>query len=296
MFVILMGGRLYLDYRIEPLILCSAVIAGFMAWYLRCQWQQLEEAILNKINVAMQGMLIIFSVGCMVGAWMFCGTVPFMVYWGLELVNPNYMLLSAFLICTLTSCCTGTSWGSAATIGVAMIGIAHGIQPLSSFHLGAGERHICHKFLKYGVRFVAVLAVFFFAGCQLFAGPIVGLFLAHDSAMFASSVSALRMYSVAFLLLGFNVVVSGFFTAMEHPIPSLTISFGRGLVLISGCLVVLAFLFGANGIWLSPLASELVTMVFTICFLVYYFRRLRREEEEKEKSPVRTAAEPQSLS
>ena len=124
MFVILMGGRLYLDYRIEPLILCSAVIAGFMAWYLRCQWQQLEEAILNKINVAMQGMLIIFSVGCMVGAWMFCGTVPFMVYWGLELVNPNYMLLSAFLICALTSCCTGTSWGSAATIGVAMIGIA----------------------------------------------------------------------------------------------------------------------------------------------------------------------------
>ena len=177
-----------------------------------------------------------------------------------------------------------------------MIGIAHGIQPLCSFHLGAGERPICHRFLKYGVRFVAVLAVFFFAGCQLFAGPIVGLFLAHDSALFASSVSALRMYSVAFLLLGFNVVVSGFFTAMDHPVPSLTISFGRGLVFISGCLMVMSTLFGATGIWLSPLASELVTMVFTICFLVYYFRRLRREEEEKEKSPVRTAAEPQSLS
>ena len=127
MFVILMGGRLYLNYRIEPLILCSAVIAGLMAWYLRCPWQNLEEAILNKIDVAMQGMLVIFSVGCMVGAWMFCGTVPYMVYWGLQLVNPNYMLLSAFLICTLTSCCTGTSWGSAATIGVAMIGIAQGL-------------------------------------------------------------------------------------------------------------------------------------------------------------------------
>ena len=176
-----------------------------------------------------------------------------------------------------------------------MIGIAHGIQPLSSFHLGAGERHICHKFLKYGVRFVAVLAVFFFAGCQLFAGPIVGLFLAHDSALFASSVAALRMYSVAFLLLGFNVVVSGFFTAMDHPVPSLTISFGRGLVFISGCLMVMSTLFGATGIWLSPLASELVTMVFTICFLIYYFRRLRREEGEREKAPVRAAAEPQSL-
>ena len=108
MFIILMGGRLYLNYRIEPLILFSAVIAGLVAWYLRCPWQKLEKAILNKIDVAMQGMLVIFSVGCMVGAWMFCGTVPFMVYWGLELVNPNYMLLSAFLICALTSCCTGT--------------------------------------------------------------------------------------------------------------------------------------------------------------------------------------------
>ena len=175
-----------------------------------------------------------------------------------------------------------------------MIGIAHGIQPLSSFHLGAGERPICHKFLTYGVRFVAVLAVFFFGMCQLFAGPIVGFFLAHDSAMFASSVAALRMYSTAFLLLGFNVVVSGFFTAMDHPVPSLTISFGRGLVFISGCLMVMSTLFGATGIWLTPLVSETVTLAFTAGFLIYYFHRLRRNEAE-EKGPARAAAEPQSL-
>ena len=167
-----------------------------------------------------------------------------------------------------------------------MIGIAHGIQPLSSFHLGAGERPTCHKFLSYGVRTAAVSAVFFFAACQLLAGPIVGLFLAHDSALFASSVAALRMYSFAFLLVGFNVVVSGFFTAMDHPVPSLTISFGRGLVLIAGCLMVLSTLFGANGIWLSPLASETICLMVTIFFLVRYFRRVRREEAgEKAGTP-----------
>ena len=64
---------------------------------------------------------------------------------------------------------------------------------------------------------------------------------------------------------------------MEHPIPSLTISFGRGLVLISGCLVVLAFLFGANGIWLSPLVSESLCLLITLFFLIRYFRRVRRE-------------------
>ena len=158
-----------------------------------------------------------------------------------------------------------------------VIGIAHGIQPLCSYHLGAEERPVCHKFLTYGIRLAACFAAGFFVLCQVLAGAVVGLFLQPDSALFASSVSALRLYSFAFLFVGFNVVISGFFTAMEHPIPSLTISFGRGLVLISGCLVVLAFLFGANGIWLSPLVSESLCLLITLFFLIRYFRRVRRE-------------------
>ena len=158
-----------------------------------------------------------------------------------------------------------------------VIGIAHGIQPLCSYHLGAEERPVCHKFLTYGIRLAACFAAGFFVLCQVLAGAVVGLFLQPDSALFASSVSALRLYSFAFLFVGFNVVTSGFFTAMEHPIPSLTISFGRGLVLISGCLVALAFLFGANGIWLSPLVSESLCLLITLFFLIRYFRRVRRE-------------------
>lgn len=127
MFFVLMFGRLYLDYRIEPLILTSAVFAGLVAAALRCSWQPLEDAILDKIAVAMGGMLVLFSVGCMVGAWMYCGTVPYMVFLGIQIVNPEYMLVSAFVICAIVSSCTGTSWGSAATMGVAMIGIAHGL-------------------------------------------------------------------------------------------------------------------------------------------------------------------------
>ena len=126
-------------------------------------------------------------------------------------------------------------------------------------------------------RLAACFAAGFFVLCQVLAGAVVGLFLQPDSALFASSVSALRLYSFAFLFVGFNVVISGFFTAMEHPIPSLTISFGRGLVLISGCLVALAFLFGSNGIWLSPLVSESLCLLITLFFLIRYFRRVRRE-------------------
>jgi len=127
MFVSVMYGRVFLDYPIEPMILFAAVAAGLMAWYLQCDWEKLERGILSKIDVAMGGMLIIFSIGSMVATWIFSGTVPYMVYLGIQIVNPEYMLLSAFFICTIVSSCTGTSWGSAATIGVAMMGISQGL-------------------------------------------------------------------------------------------------------------------------------------------------------------------------
>ena len=167
-----------------------------------------------------------------------------------------------------------------------MIGTAHGIQPLSSFYLGAGQRPMCHKFLSYGIKLVAVAGVGFFIICQLLAGPIVGLFLEPADPLFGYTVTALRLYSPAFLLMGFNVVVSGFFTAMEHPFPALTISFGRGLVLISGCLVALSTLFGDVGIWLSPLASEGICLAVTLFFLLRYFHKLRSA------NPVQTPSFP----
>ena len=167
-----------------------------------------------------------------------------------------------------------------------MIGTAHGVQPLSSFHLGAGQRPLCHKFLSYGIKLVAAAGAVFFAVCQLLAGPIVGLFLEPGDPLFGYTVTALRLYSPAFLLMGFNVVVSGFFTAMEHPFPALTISFGRGLVLISGCLMALSTLFGDVGIWLSPLASEGICLAVTLFFLLRYFHKLRSA------APVRTSSLP----
>ena len=163
-----------------------------------------------------------------------------------------------------------------------MIGTAHGVQPLSSFYLGAGQRPLCHKFLSYGIKLVAVAGVGFFIICQLLAGPIVGLFLEPADPLFGYTVNALRLYAPAFLLMGFNVLISGFFTAIEHPFPALTISFGRGLVLISGCLVVLSKVLGDTGIWLSPLFSEGICLVITLFFLLRYLHKIRQTEPEQQ--------------
>ena len=70
-------------------------------------------------------MLILSCIGILIGAWMVSGTIPMLIYWGLQLVAPKFLYLFAFAICILFSLLTGTSWGSAGTIGVVVIGLAY---------------------------------------------------------------------------------------------------------------------------------------------------------------------------
>ena len=107
-------------------------------------------------------------------------------------------------------------------------------------------------------------------------GAIVSAFLPTDSAVFSYSISALRMYSSSFLVLGFNVIFAAFFTAVERPVFAFSISFGRSLVLLVASLLILSSLFGDKGIWFSTLCSELLCLCLTAFCAWRYFRSHRR--------------------
>lgn len=155
-----------------------------------------------------------------------------------------------------------------------MTGTAQGMQPLISFALGAGKRQDCHQLLKYGILCVSFFALLSFSLVELGAPVVVAAFLSQGSAIFSYSVSALRMYACSFLVMGFNVVFAGFFTAIERPLPAFTISVSRSLVLLAASLTVMSLLFGDQGIWFSTLASELACLALTAGWAVSYFRRL----------------------
>ena len=156
-----------------------------------------------------------------------------------------------------------------------MSGISQGIQPLVSFYHGAGEPRYCEVLRQYGLLTAAVCSVLFLIFSQAAPQLLVGFFLdGSDPALFDSSVQALRLYSLCFLLLGFNVIWAGYFTAIEQPFRSLTISMGRACVLPLPCLVFLPMLAGESGVWLAPLASEGICLLLA-CFLI---RRYRREQ------------------
>ncbi|MBS4536399.1 Na+/H+ antiporter NhaC [Clostridium sp. D2Q-14] len=117
----------FLGFRAEPIIIISAFIAGIIAWNLGYTWKDMQKGIIDKISSALPATLILWSVGFLIGSWMFSGTVPMIIYYGVDIVSPKFLLVTAFIISAILSIVTGTSWGSAGTIGVAIMGIARGL-------------------------------------------------------------------------------------------------------------------------------------------------------------------------
>jgi NhaC family Na+:H+ antiporter len=97
----------------------AAVIAVLNGW----KWSYLEQGILAAINRSMQAMLILAVVGLMLGSWVAGGVVPSMMYFGIKIIAPSIFLFTACLLCSVVSLATGSSWSTAGSMGVALIGV-----------------------------------------------------------------------------------------------------------------------------------------------------------------------------
>jgi NhaC family Na+:H+ antiporter len=125
----LLLGVGYGIYRIRPqvLLVAAALITGCLGFLLHFTWKDMERGIVESIAKAMPAILIMLSVGVLIGSWIICGTIPMIVYYGLKLISPQFFLFTACLASSIVALATGTSWGTIGTIGVAFIGIAIGL-------------------------------------------------------------------------------------------------------------------------------------------------------------------------
>lgn len=182
----------------EPLLILASVYAGFIAWRLGYTWDEMMEGIQEKIKQAMPAILILISIGILIGTWMIAGTIPMMIYYGLKIIDPTFIVLIAFVVSAIISIVTGTSWGSAGTVGVALMGIATGLgaslpatagavvagayfgdklSPLSDTTniapIAAGSElyeHIRHMLWTTVPAAILSMIVYFFAGLHLSSG------------------------------------------------------------------------------------------------------------------------------
>ena len=113
--------------RSESLLVAAAFVTGIIAMGLGYSWKEMEEGIVTSISKGMPAMLIVITVGVLIGSWIACGTIPMMIFYGIKIINPQYFLVTACIVSSLVSLFTGTSWGTVGTIGVAFIGVAKGL-------------------------------------------------------------------------------------------------------------------------------------------------------------------------
>jgi Na+:H+ antiporter, NhaC family len=109
---------------LEIVFMSAAVIAMVQLTFLGYSWDEIQKAVINKLSKAFPTILILFAIGLIIGSWIVSGTIPLMVYYGIKIINPQYLYLISFVVAAIFSTFTGTSWGSVGTIGLVLIGVA----------------------------------------------------------------------------------------------------------------------------------------------------------------------------
>lgn len=118
-------GTVKFSIPIEFILIIGIVLSCIIARMENYKWEEITNAMIKKITDTHIAIFIFLLIGVIAGTWIYSGTIPMLIYYGIKFIHPSFIPLTAFIITSLLSIFTGTSWGSVATAGVAFIGIAN---------------------------------------------------------------------------------------------------------------------------------------------------------------------------
>ena len=151
------------------------------------------------------------------------------------------------------------------------IGYSIGCAPVVSFHFGAQNHSELKSLLRKSTLLMASGGVLLTIAARLLAAPLARLFVGYDAGLFELTSHAFRLFSWSFLLAGFNIFASGFFTALNNGAISAAISFLRTLVFQTASVLVLPLLLDVDGIWWAITVAEMFAFLISLMFL--YLKR-----------------------
>lgn len=121
---------------IAEIVICARAglnleIPLFLTWFIiwafvkirKLDWHTVEGFLLDGVRAGFQSVMIVGAVGLLIGTWILCGCIPTMIYYGLKIISPQIFLPATLILCSILSTMTGTSYGSAASAGLACMGI-----------------------------------------------------------------------------------------------------------------------------------------------------------------------------
>lgn len=151
------------------------------------------------------------------------------------------------------------------------IGYSMGTSPIVSFHYGAENHAELQNLFRKGLAIIGVSSVAMLLLSQSLAGPLSGVFVGYDADLKTLTEHAFRIYSIAFLMSGFNIFASDFFTALNNGKISAVISFTRMVLLEMSFIFLLPLVFGLDGVWMALVVADAIS-VCLCAFLLYKYK------------------------
>lgn len=148
------------------------------------------------------------------------------------------------------------------------IGFSIGTSPLISYHFGAQNFDELKGILKRSLRIIFVFAICMFILAQILAKPLAQFFVGYDSELKNMTLHAFFIFAFCFLLAGFSIFGSSFFTALNDGLVSALISFLRTLVFQVAAILILPLFWQIDGIWISSVVAEVASVTITFLFLI----------------------------
>lgn len=153
------------------------------------------------------------------------------------------------------------------------LGYSIGSAPIVSYNYGAQNHYELKNMLRKSLTIIAVLGFVLTGMAECLAPLLADIFVGYDIELYALTRQAFMLYSLSFLIAGFNIYASAFFTALNNGFVSAGISFSRTLIFETSTVLLLPLLFGINGIWLSIVVAEMAALTVSIILLLTYRKR-----------------------
>lgn len=127
LITMMMVGVLVLNAPIHIILIVALIFAMGVLTYKGFLWNDMSDAISYGGKLAIGPVMILMVIGTVMGSWIASGTVPMLIYYGLKIISPKMFLVTTCLVCGVTALATGSSWSTAGTVGVALMGVGAGL-------------------------------------------------------------------------------------------------------------------------------------------------------------------------
>lgn len=189
-------------------LLFSIAFATILLMLTGTRWKRIEEGVIHGCKIATIPMMILMLIGALIPSWIASGTIPVLIYYGLQLISPSMFLFTAALICGVASISTGSSWTTGATFGVAFMGISYGLGIPGSMAAGA---------IVSGAIIGDKLSPLS-DSTNLAAGVSEANLFKHIKSMFYTTIPAFVIALVIYLIMGFRYSADSIDTSVTESI------------------------------------------------------------------------------